>query len=207
MARSIVEILSDQVLVKELIRAVVDMVPSRHAFSLRFWSLLLNHKELNGREGDELDRQHVVSFFTEVLKSVSFMCAVAQQLDLEAAGPFRDYALAYSPAFSVEDHGKLLTWVQAASPGASPCLPLHFPSRLGLLQALKVVDAGFVKEKIASALNACQVSLFKLATAGTILLHILFFSSTKTCLLFLYRFDAICGLARLRDRFPLRLAP
>jgi hypothetical protein len=151
---------ADTALLQSLVGRVVAMVPQRYAFSLRFWDFLLC--TVRCEEVDE-DKE-VVCKVMKTLSSVRFMQRVVQQLDLEASGAFRDYALAHSPQLEPEDDAKLVKWVAsaAASPGPVPYVPEGFPSRLALLQSLKAVDRGFVDKMIGSTLDKCKVTLLEL---------------------------------------------
>jgi hypothetical protein len=158
--KTVAALSADTALLQSLVGRVVAMVPQRYAFSLRFWDFLLCKVRCEKVDEDK----EVVCKVMKTLSSVRFMQTVVQQLDLEASGAFRDYALAQSPELEPEDNAKLVKWVAlaATSPGPVPYVSEGFPSRLALLQALKAVDRVFVDKMIGSTLDKCKVTLLEL---------------------------------------------
>ena len=148
-------------LVQSIIDEVVLSIPKRYAFSLRFWNLLLG--EVKCEVGMECNA--VQDHIMEIMRSAPFMLIVAEKLDMEAAGPFRDFALRYSPPLPPDDHAKLTRWVvpsTSPAPFVPAFVPAEFPSRLALLQALKAVARGRVDDIKKRSLKNCEMALLKL---------------------------------------------
>ena len=112
-------------LVQSIIDEVVLSIPKRYAFSLRFWNLLLG--EVKCEVGMECNA--VQDHIMEIMRSAPFMLIVAEKLDMEAAGPFRDFALRYSPPLPPDDHAKLIRWV-VPSTSPAPFVPAFVPAHL-----------------------------------------------------------------------------